>query len=91
MFNYRLSSVRRIVENAIGSKAEAVQAEIATVDNPVWAAVLLHSFLRTCDEDMYLLLMLIMTTIVASINMNSGEPTLLMKKKFTDRKTGGQQ
>ncbi|CAN8023439.1 unnamed protein product, partial [Ixodes persulcatus] len=58
VYNYRLSRARRIVENAFGILAarwrifrQIIQAELSTVDNLVWAAVLLHNFLRTCDEE----------------------------------------
>ncbi|CAN7998384.1 unnamed protein product [Ixodes hexagonus] len=58
VYNYRLSRARRVVENAFGTLAawwrifrQIIQAELSTVDNLVCAAVLLHNFLRTCDEE----------------------------------------
>ncbi|CAN7939714.1 unnamed protein product, partial [Ixodes hexagonus] len=57
IYNYRLSRARRIVENAFGILAarwrifgQTIQAELSTIDSIVWSAVLLHNFLKTCDE-----------------------------------------
>ncbi|CAN7989917.1 unnamed protein product [Ixodes pacificus] len=58
LFNYRLSRARRTVENAFGILAtrwrifrQIIQAELSTVDNLVWSAILLHNFLMTCNEE----------------------------------------
>ncbi|CAN7944583.1 unnamed protein product [Ixodes hexagonus] len=56
-FNYRLSRARRISENAFGILVArwrlfrpAIQADLNTIDSIVWSAVLLHNFLKTCDQ-----------------------------------------
>ncbi|CAN7946704.1 unnamed protein product, partial [Ixodes hexagonus] len=56
-FNYRLSRARRISENASGILVarwrlfrQTIQADLNTIDNIVWSAVLLQNFLKTCDQ-----------------------------------------
>ncbi|CAN8009352.1 unnamed protein product, partial [Ixodes pacificus] len=57
-FNYRLSRARRISENAFGILAarwrlfrQAIQGDLSLVDNLVWSGVLLHNYMRTCDDE----------------------------------------
>ncbi|CAN7941128.1 unnamed protein product, partial [Ixodes pacificus] len=57
MFNYRLSRVRRIIENAFGILVarwrifrQPIQASEETLEAVVWACVNLHNYLRVCDE-----------------------------------------
>lgn len=56
-FNYRLSRVRRLIENAFGIMSSRFRifrrpiiANVSTVESIVKAAVCLHNFLKLCDD-----------------------------------------
>lgn len=58
IFNYRLSHTRRAIENALGILVsrwrilrQEIKASVETIDAMVWTRVLLHSYLRMCDEE----------------------------------------